>query len=353
MNNKKIIIIVSSLLIVIIGFLLFLSINKDNDKSYNILFDTKGGTLIEMQVVKEGNKVIKPNNPEKDGYKFVEWTYLGVVYDFNSEVLSNMTLEANYVELEDDKVTYVVKFNTDGGTTVSNQIVFDGYLVSKPIDPVKEGYIFKGWFLDDKEYDFTMQINDNIELVAKWEKEVDKSSKPSSSSSSNKPLSSSSSSKPSSSSSSMASSSSSEKKKYIVTFDSNGGSSVSSQTIIEGNKASKPNNPTRSGYSFVDWMLNGNSYDFNDIVDKNITLIAKWNKNNYKIVVNVVDDYSPARILTVYENERKISVSEIRYSDGTYLCSGANPNVNKNALVGETTFIVVLSDGTQVNAMIG
>ena len=57
-------------------------------------------------------------------------------------------------------------------------------------------------------------------------------------------------------------------------------------------------------------------------------------------------------ILSVYENGSKITPREIRYSDGTYLCSGSNPNVNKNAIAGETSFIVVLNDGTQVTARV-
>lgn len=342
MNKKKIIIFVCSLLVIFVSILLFILIKNKSEISYNVYFDTDGGFLVEMQTIRKGNKVIKPNDPEKEGYIFVEWTYLDVTYDFNQEVLSDMTLVANYVEFEEDKVTFIVKFDTDGGNLISNQIVVEDQLIIKPDDPTKEGYVFKGWYLDNKEYDFSMKVNDNLELVAKWEKEVDKSSKSSSSSSSSKPSSSSSSSKPSSSS----------KKGYMVTFDSNGGSTVNSQTVVDGNKAIQPSNPTRNGYNFKGWLLNGSAYNFDSSVTSDITLVAEWEQKKYKIVVSAVDDYSPARILSVYEDGVLISVNEIRYSDGTYLCSGTNPNVNKNVLVGETKFIVVLSDGTYVDAMI-
>jgi len=67
--------------------------------------------------------------------------------------------------------------------------------------------------------------------------------------------------------------------KYTVTFDSNGGSAVSSQTVESGKTAAKPTNPTKEGYTFVEWTLNGVAYDFNAAVKSNITLVAKWSKN--------------------------------------------------------------------------
>ena len=66
--------------------------------------------------------------------------------------------------------------------------------------------------------------------------------------------------------------------KYTVTFDSNGGSAVSAQTITKGQKATKPADPTRSGYTFAGWTLDGKAYDFNTAVNSDIKLVAKWNK---------------------------------------------------------------------------
>ena len=41
-----------------------------------------------------------------------------------------------------------------------------------------------------------------------------------------------------------------EKKYYTVSFDSDGGSNVNSQTVEEGKNAIKPTNPTKEGFSF-------------------------------------------------------------------------------------------------------
>jgi len=65
----------------------------------------------------------------------------------------------------------------------------------------------------------------------------------------------------------------------VVTFDSNGGSNVSSQTITAGTAASSPSNPTRSSYVFDYWYQDAGlttPYYFNTPVTANITLYARW-----------------------------------------------------------------------------
>ena len=63
---------------------------------------------------------------------------------------------------------------------------------------------------------------------------------------------------------------------YTVTFDSNGGSAVTAQSIEAGQKATKPADPTKDGYDFKGWTLNGSAYDFNTAVNGDITLVATW-----------------------------------------------------------------------------
>jgi len=67
---------------------------------------------------------------------------------------------------------------------------------------------------------------------------------------------------------------------YTVSFESNGGSSVNSQTINSGGTATRPTNPTRSGYTFDNWYSNSGLttvYNFSTAITENITLYAKWN----------------------------------------------------------------------------
>lgn len=61
----------------------------------------------------------------------------------------------------------------------------------------------------------------------------------------------------------------------IVTFK-DGETTLSTQEVSSGNKATKPADPTKAGYTFVKWQLDGSDYDFSSAVNSNITLNAVW-----------------------------------------------------------------------------
>ena len=64
--------------------------------------------------------------------------------------------------------------------------------------------------------------------------------------------------------------------KYNVTFDSNGGSEVQTQSVKKGETATEPTAPEKDGFTFVEWQLDGQAYDFATSVDEDITLVAQW-----------------------------------------------------------------------------
>lgn len=66
--------------------------------------------------------------------------------------------------------------------------------------------------------------------------------------------------------------------KYTISFDTNGGSTIDSQEVIKEGKIIKPTNPTRKGYKFIEWQLDGKTFNFDTVVTKNITLKAIWEK---------------------------------------------------------------------------
>lgn len=66
--------------------------------------------------------------------------------------------------------------------------------------------------------------------------------------------------------------------KNEVTFKTNGGSEVKSASVKSGNKIDVPETPTKEGYVFEGWYLNGKEYNFDDEVNEDITLVAKWRK---------------------------------------------------------------------------
>ena len=66
---------------------------------------------------------------------------------------------------------------------------------------------------------------------------------------------------------------------FTVSFDSQGGSSVASQSVKGYRTASKPGDPTREGYEFAGWYTSpagGSAYDFSSPVTSDVKLYAHW-----------------------------------------------------------------------------
>ena len=60
-------------------------------KTYEVKFDSAGGSSVETQEVKKNGTVTKPANPTKDGYEFENWLLDGTAYDFDTKVTSSFT----------------------------------------------------------------------------------------------------------------------------------------------------------------------------------------------------------------------------------------------------------------------
>ncbi len=62
-----------------------------------------------------------------------------------------------------------ITFDSNGGSEVEVQIVISGNKVTAPAEPVKTGYIFKGWMAEDENFDFESLVSGDITLKASWE----------------------------------------------------------------------------------------------------------------------------------------------------------------------------------------
>ena len=86
-------------------------------------------------------------------------------------------------------------------------------------------------------------------------------------------------------------------KNFKVSFDSNGGSAVSPQTVKEWDGVIRPDDPTRSGHLFAAWYREPeliNNWDFVlNVVSADMTLYAKWNTIDplFKIPGLTLDNY--------------------------------------------------------------
>ena len=77
---------------------------------------------------------------------------------------------------------------------------------------------------------------------------------------------------------------------YTVSFNSNGGSAVTSQTVAYNGTATAPTAPTQTGSTFAGWYADSGLaalFVFSTPISVNRTLYAKWTGNNYSITAIV------------------------------------------------------------------
>ena len=241
---------------------------------YTVIFNSMGGSEVLSQTVTNGQKAACPDNPTKEAivsesYSFAGWytstdngvTLSANAFDFNTPITANITLYAKWAATP---ITYVVIFNSNGGSDVSSQTLTGGQKATKPADPTKtaivsEGYFFAGWYTSTDDgttlsvsvFDFDTPITADTTLYAKW---------------------------------------TSSAFTYTVSFNAKNGSSITSQTVTGGQKVTRPDAPTKAAivsetYSFEDWYtstdegntLSAAAFNFDTPITADITLYAKWN----------------------------------------------------------------------------
>lgn len=221
--------------IILASIILMLSVACDESTPeppiYLVSFDSAGGSFVSPVSVVEGELLVRPGDPVREGYEFLGW-YLGnQPFDFSTPVTGKITLQAHWQK----KVKiWAVEFDSVGGSAVSTSYVVDGEKLPVPDSPFKSGYIFKDWFLYGDSYDFSSPVHSNLVLTAVWNKV------------------------------------------YTITFDSNGGSDVESQLIEAGNCAVAPAFPNKAGYTFDGWYCGNEIFDFTKSVESDLVLVAHW-----------------------------------------------------------------------------
>ena len=72
---------------------------------------------------------------------------------------------------------------------------------------------------------------------------------------------------------------------YTVTFEPHNGANIPNQTVKYQEKATKPTNPSKTGYTFKEWREVGKTtaFSFDTQITKNTDLEAIWNPVSYNI----------------------------------------------------------------------
>ena len=142
------------------------TVNADGSKSVDMT-QVVSPTLLAV-LEKSNNSAYNPQNKILTISPKEKVTKIQAGFDYNSKP-TYWTFFTEMTNIND----CVVRFESNGGTDISDQIVEYGKLAVEPQQPTKPGYVFKGWYLDQemkKAYDFSNVVTDNIQLYAKWEK---------------------------------------------------------------------------------------------------------------------------------------------------------------------------------------
>ena len=145
--------------------------------NYTVTFDLGYDVTnrVTTSSVEAGNKVTKPANPTRRGWKFEYWvddTDTEFIFD-DRTITADITLTAKWTQN-----TVKVYFNYNYGTTptVSEKTIYQYATAAsvKPTDPTRDGYEFMGWYTNAEgtgtEYTFTTEVGTALTLYAKWEK---------------------------------------------------------------------------------------------------------------------------------------------------------------------------------------
>lgn len=67
-------------------------------------------------------------------------------------------------------------------------------------------------------------------------------------------------------------------RQVTVSFEARVGAGIAPVTVRVGETIQEPSTPDTDEYRFLGWYLDGEKFDFNTSIKKNITLEAKWEK---------------------------------------------------------------------------
>ncbi len=222
--------------------------------SYIVSFVSNCSTKYQNETVVYNSKVTLPT-PVKAGHQFVGWydneNFTGKVLLSEIQITNDLVLYAKFVDAAVTK-TYIVTFNSNGGTAFDSVTVDDGAIIALGM-PAKDGFNFLGWYKDSS---FTgsaiadnMTVTANTTLYAKFVAE------------------------------------SVELKTFTVTFDSKGGSDVADSTVEDGSTITLPTT-NKDGFTLEGWYTDSTcttKFVVSTKITANTTLYAKWKAVSYTV----------------------------------------------------------------------
>lgn len=183
------------------------------------------------EVVKNNEQCPIVGTPAPIGsYVVSGWKLNGTDFDFTTAVTSDIELEVVITPVCD--VVFVVN-----GVAFYKTTVLSGSTVSAPTAPAVSGYVFSKWKIGETDFIDETIITKDTKIDGIYVPEF---------------------------------------KVSFTTTDTDVSGMPEAQYVAEGGTATAPTPPTKEGYTFKNWLLNGEAFDFSTVITSDITLIAEF-----------------------------------------------------------------------------
>lgn len=233
-----------------VSIIVIYSMPMDDDpakQKFTITWKNEDGSTLKTDSVLVGTiPTYGGSQPTKPASNEVKYVFNGWTPEIE-EVTENKTYTATYIEVDN---LFTITFNLDGGhwdLENTQSVIYNGLITSDV--PSKDGYDFDGWvikgFIFDTAFNPSTNIKQDYTLTATW-----------------------------------------TEAKHIVSFDLNGGTwSRSNEQMINHNGVITTTKPTKDGYDFVGWSIDGSTFDPASTVTSDLNLKAEWYLPNYEDIL--------------------------------------------------------------------
>lgn len=293
------------------------------DVTFRYNYPGANPAVISEDEVPDGASVQRPTSePVRERYLFDDWYAEAACihkFDFTSPVTEPVVIYAGWIQTI-AKITF--NLNYAGAPAAPGSVTADiGETAAEPDSPKRAGYAFTGWYTEAaciNEFRFaTDTLSADITLYAGWtQSEVTI--------------------------------------KFNLNYDTT--DLPPANIIVDiGQKATRPEDPERKGYDFIDWSTDPYGeeiFDFSSAVIRNLTLFAQWEIQEYNVTVHLNYDGAPAATVTPVRYGETFARPDQPAREGNYIFTGwytdaAAQGVQYNFSTPITTAIDLYAGWTQ------
>lgn len=221
---------------------------------YLVTFRPNNGENSRIIAVPANSLIPPQTSPTREGYTFIGWyedAACTAPWNFDTDkVYSDIILYGGWeVFVPPVPPDCNITFRPNNGDPDTTIIVLTGEFIPRPPAPIRNGYTFTGWYVDEActvAWNFEVnKVEDHMILYGGWDVEFVI-----------------------------------ESVKYQITFECNNGSVPNIVTVEENTLIPRPPLPTKEGYTFIGWYSDAectSGWNFDtDYPTSNMTLYGGW-----------------------------------------------------------------------------